>query len=234
MPPARVLLVDDQALFREGIAQLLSTQPDLEVVGEASDGVQAIEMVRDLRPDLVLMDIQMPRMSGLEATVRIKEEFPDTHVVMLTVSDADDDLFEAIKNGASGYLPKNIKAVRFFEQLRGVLRGEAALTPYLASRILQEFARQRQREEVMTGYPGGLTEREKEVLQFVVEGYSNKEIGGFLSIAESTVKRHLHNILEKLQMENRVQAAAYAVRTGLVSPPDSSHDHAPGHQTGEV
>lgn len=234
MPPARVLLVDDQALFREGIAQLLSTQPDLEVVGEAADGAQAIEMVRDLRPDLVLMDIQMPRMSGLEATVRIKEEFPDTRIVMLTVSDADDDLFEAIKNGASGYLLKNIKAVRFFEQLRGVLRGEAALTPYLASRILQEFARQRQREEVMTGYPGGLTEREKEVLQFVVEGYSNKEIGGFLSIAESTVKRHLHNILEKLQMENRVQAAAYAVRTGLVRPPASSSDDALGQRTGEV
>ncbi len=234
MPPARVLLVDDQALFREGIAQLLSTQPDLEVIGEAGDGERAIEMTRELQPDLVLMDIQMPRMTGLEATLRLKEEFPDLRVVILTVSDADDDLFEAIKNGASGYLLKNVKATRFFEQLRGVLRGEAALTPYLASRILQEFARQRQREEVMTGYPGGLTEREKDVLQLVVEGYSNKEIGGFLNIAESTVKRHLHNILEKLQMENRVQAAAYAVRTGLVNPPALDHGRAPGHFADEV
>ncbi len=224
MQPAKVLLVDDQVLFREGIAQLLSTQPDFEVIGEAGDGERAIELVRELKPDMVLMDIQMPRMTGLEATIHIQEEFPDIQVVILTVSDADDDLFEAIKNGAHGYLLKNVKAARFFEQLRGVRRGEAALTPYLASRILQEFARQRQREEVMAGYPGGLTEREKGVLQLVVEGYSNKEIGGFLSIAESTVKRHLHNILEKLQMENRVQAAAYAVRTGLVNPPGMDQD----------
>jgi len=222
MEPIRILLVDDQDLFREGLAQILASQEDMQVVGEASDGQEAVEKAQQLTPDLILMDIRMPRMNGLEATRRIKALLPDVKVVMLTVSDTDDDLFEAIKEGASGYLLKNLKARYLFEYLRSVMRGEVAFSPYLATRMLQEFARQRRREEVMGGRQEGLTEREREVLQLVVDGHSNKEIALKLGIAESTVKRHLHNILEKLQMASRTQAAAYAVRTGLVRPPERS------------
>ncbi len=219
MPAARVILADDQVLFREGVAQLLAAQDDVRVVAEAGDGQQAVDLAMSYRPDLILMDINMPRMNGLEATRRIKEALPETRIIILTVSETDDDLFEAIKAGADGYLLKNLKASRLFEKLRGVLSGEAALTPYMATRVLQEFARLSRSGGA--AQQGGITEREKEVLQLVVEGCSNREIGLSLSIAESTVKRHLHNILEKLQMQNRAQAAAYAVRTGLatLSPP---------------
>lgn len=229
MPAAKVILADDQVLFREGIAQLLASQEDMRVVAEAGDGRQAVDLALSHRPDLVLMDIRMPHMDGLEATRQIKEALPDTKVIILTVSETDDDLFEAIKAGADGYLLKNLKAARLFAQLRGVLQGEAALSPYLATRVLQEFARQRRPDEG-AAQRGGLTDREKEVLQLVVEGCSNREIGLSLSIAESTVKRHLHNILEKLQMQNRVQAAAYAVRSGLasLSPVDRNGGLGPG------
>lgn len=226
MPKAKVILADDQVLFREGIAQLLATQDDVRVVAEAGDGQQALDLALSYRPDLILMDINMPRMDGLEATRRVKEALPETKIIMLTVSETDDDLFEAIKAGADGYLLKNLKASGLFEKLRGVLQGEAALTPYLATRLLQEFARRSHQEKAPQW--GGITEREKEVLRLVVRGCSNREIGLTLSIAESTVKRHLHNILEKLQMQNRVQAAAYAVRTGLatLSPDDASDSEA--------
>jgi len=215
--PIRVLLVDDQVLFREGLTQLLASQKDMQVVGEASDGLEAVEKAKELRPDLVIMDIRMPNMNGLEACRLIKAVLPDTRVVMLTVSDSDEDLFQAIKFGAIGYLLKNLKAGRLFDQLRSAYRGEAALSPFLAMRVLEEFARERRREETSTGFRGRLTEREKGVLQLVVSGLTNKEIGAKVGIAESTVKRHIHNILEKLHMDNRVQAAAYAVRSGLVS-----------------
>jgi two-component system nitrate/nitrite response regulator NarL len=216
----RVLLVDDQVLFREGLAQLLSSQEDMQIVGEAGDGLEAVEKAKELRPDLIVMDIRMPSMNGLEACRAIKLALPETRIVMLTVSDSDEDLFQAIKYGATGYLLKNLKARRLFDQLRSAYRGEAALSPYLAMRVLEEFARERRREETTSGYRGRLTDREKEILQLVVNGLTNKEIGGQVGIAESTVKRHIHNILEKLQMDNRVQAAAYAVRSGLVSSED--------------
>lgn len=214
-----ILVVDDHALFREGLASLISSQPDMRVAGEASDGGEAVEKAGELKPDLVLMDIRMPRMDGLEATRRIKALLPDTRIVMLTVSDAERELFDAMRNGAVGYLLKNMKARRLFEEIRGVMRDEVALSPYLAGRVLKELTRQRQYEAATRGIELGLTEREKEVLGHVVAGLSNKEIGGKLCITESTVKRHLHSILEKLHMENRVQAAAYALRTGLVDGP---------------
>ncbi len=214
MPTAKVILADDQVLFRDCVGQLLRTQDDMRVVAEAGDGQQAVNLAMSYRPDLVLMDINMPRMGGLEATRRIKEALPETKVIMLTVSETDDDLFEAIKAGADGYLLKNLKASNLFERLRDVLNGEAALTPYMATRLLREFARSARQEKTSQG---GITEREKEVLQLVVRGCSNREIGLILSIAECTVKRHIHNILEKLQMQNRAQAAAYAVRAGIAT-----------------
>jgi len=219
MNPVHVLIVDDQVLFREGLASLLETQPDLTVVGEASDGEEAVAKARELRPDLILMDISMPRMGGLEATRLIRQETPAARIVMLTVSDADDDLFEAVKAGAIGYLLKNLRARILFDRLRGVFQGEVALSPVIAARVLDEFARNRQREVEPSAGSTELTDRERTVLQMVISGASNKEIAAALEIAESTVKRHMHNILEKLHLGNRVQAAAYAVRRGLVEAP---------------
>lgn len=223
MQQITILIADDQALFREGLAFLIASQPDMRVVGEASDGAEAVEKAGELRPSLVLMDVRMPRMDGLEATRRIKAILPEARIVMLTVSDLAQELFDAMRHGAIGYLLKNMKARRLFEEIRGVMRDEVALSPYLAGRILKEFTRQREYEAVTKGIELGLTDREKQVLSLVVTGLSNKEIGGKLSITESTVKRHLHSILEKLHMENRVQAAAYAMRTGLVDATPAGH-----------
>ena len=221
MEPIKIFIVDDQALFREGLASLIATQADMKVVGQATDGAEAIEQVEGLRPDLILMDVRMPRVDGLEATRRIKVLLPDAKIVMLTISDLAQELFDAMRHGAAGYLLKNMKARRLFDEIRGVMRDEVALSPYLAGRILKEMTRQREYEAVAKGIELGLTAREKEVLGYVVSGLSNKEIGAKLFITESTVKRHLHSILEKLHMENRVQAAAYAMRTGLVDGPSS-------------
>ena len=221
MEPIKILIVDDQALFREGLASLIATQPDMKVVGQATDGGEAIAQVEGLRPDLILMDVRMPRVDGLEATRRIKVLLPDAKIVMLTISDLAQELFDAMRHGAAGYLLKNMRARRLFDEIRGVMRDEVALSPYLAGRILKEMTRQREYEAVAKGIELGLTAREKEVLGYVVSGLSNKEIGAKLFITESTVKRHLHSILEKLHMENRVQAAAYAMRTGLVEGPSS-------------
>ena len=219
MKTISILVADDQALFREGLTSLIASQQDMRVVGEASDGTEAVEKAVELKPDLVLMDVRMPRMDGIEAAKRIKAQLPATRVVMLTISDLEQELFEAMRAGAVGYLLKNMKSRRLFDEIRGVMRDEVALSPYIAGRILKEMTRQREYEAVTRGIELGLTEREKEVLGHVVAGLSNKEIGGQLSITESTVKRHLHSILEKLHMDNRVQAAAYALRTGLVDGP---------------
>jgi DNA-binding NarL/FixJ family response regulator len=217
MEPLRILLVDDHVLFRRGLSSLLSTQPDFEVIGEAADGFEALALCRDLLPDLVLMDIEMPRMDGLEATTRILTEFPYVRIVMLTVSDNDEHLFEAVKSGAYGYLLKKIEPEGLFEMLRGVSRGEAPISRLMARRIMKEFARQATTREKAMSSGQQLTARERDVLQLVTAGKSNAEIARELHIAESTVKNHMRNILAKLHIENRVQAAAYAIREGLVS-----------------
>ncbi|MBI4336934.1 MAG: response regulator transcription factor [Chloroflexi bacterium] len=209
----RVLIVDDHDLFRDGIASLLRAR-GYEVVGEASDGLEAVARARELMPDLVLMDIRMPNMGGLEATRIIKAEFPNVKVVVLTVSDDEVDLFEAIKSGAQGYLLKKLKAEVFFDMIAGVARGEAPISPRMAARILEEFSRQASGGKESRG-DVGLTDREMEVLKLVARGKSNKEISAELVVAESTVKYHLRNILDKLHLENRAQVIAYAARRGL-------------------
>lgn len=209
----RVLLVDDHALFRDGVRSLLGAR-GVEVVGEAGDGERAVEAALRLRPDVVLMDITMPGMDGLEATRAIKAKAPEIKIVMLTVSDEDRTLFEAIKSGAQGYLLKNLQAAEFFELLQGVERGEAPITRGLAGRILEEFSR---RLDVAAAAPQDeLTEREREVLQAVSGGASNREVAAALHISENTVKFHMKNILDKLHLRSRAEVVAYAARRGWV------------------
>ncbi len=216
MEPIRVLLVDDHILFRKGIANLLAAQPDMDVVGEAGDGQEALEKARELMPDLILMDIVMQGMSGRQATGIIKDEMPYVKIVMLTVSERDSDLFDAIRSGADGYLLKDLEPEELYRLCRGVFRGEAPLSPLMAAKILREFSSLADVRAGAGGPTGRLTPREIEVLELIVKGQTNKEIADTLCVAESTVKNHLRNILAKLHLRNRAQAAAYAVREGLV------------------
>lgn len=212
----RVLIADDHGLFRDGLRSLLEAR-QIEVVGEAANGREAVELSRKLRPDIVLMDLTMPEMDGLSATRIICADLSDVKVVVLTASEEDADLFEAIKSGAQGFLPKDLEAERFFEHLTAVTRGEPALTPGLARKVLKEFAHpsstrsERAVEE--------LTEREREVLELLVQGVtSNRDLAERLVVSENTIKYHLRNILDKLHVKNRAQVIAYAVRHGLVDP----------------
>jgi len=220
----RILLVDDHSLFRKGVASLLTAESGFEVVGEAADGLEAVARAQELMPDLILMDVYMPGMNGLEATRRIKEVLPYVKVVMLTVSEEDQDLFEAIKSGARGYLLKKIDARALFSTLKGIAQGEAPVSRKMAAKILDEFARQTKRQPAVALPGTKLSPREKEVLDLVAGGKSNKEIAAALIVAENTVKSYIKNILEKLHLENRVQAATFAVREGLVEKPKGKHD----------
>lgn len=220
MQPTRILLVDDYLLFRKGLRALLDAQEDFDVVGEAENGLEALKQARQLMPDLILMDITMPDCDGLEATRRILAEMPYLKIVMLTVAEDDQTLFEAIKSGAYGYLLKKLDPEELFEMLRGVSNGEAPISRFMARKIMREFA-QLAAEEPASAGAQQLTDREREVLQLIAQGLSNKAIADALAVAENTVKNHLKNILAKLHLENRVQAAVYAVQQGLaVEPPE--------------
>ncbi len=212
----RVLIADDHALFRDGLRSLLEAH-GVTVVAEARDGREAVELARIHRPDVVLMDLAMPELGGLGATRLLTAELPEIAVVVLTASEDDADLFEAIKSGAQGFLPKDLEARRFFELLDGVTRGEPALTPALARKLLGAFARPE--PELPARAADALTEREREVLELLVDGVtSNRELAQRLFVSENTVKYHLRNILDKLHVQNRAQVIAYAVRHGLIDP----------------
>jgi DNA-binding NarL/FixJ family response regulator len=215
----RILLVDDHVLFRKGVAALLARREDMEIVGEAGDGLEAIEAAREMIPDVILMDIHMPKCNGLEATRVIKREFPHVKIVILTVSDDDQNLFEAIKSGAQGYLLKDLEPTRLYDLLESISRGEAPLSGVVAAKILKEFSRPTSESAPTSELMDELTTRETDILQLVVDGMTNKEIATSLFISENTVKIHLRNILEKLHLQNRIQAAVYAVRQGLVDEP---------------
>jgi DNA-binding NarL/FixJ family response regulator len=209
----RIVLADDHALFRDGVSSLLEAWGHL-VVGRASDGREAVDLVIRLEPDLVLMDVRMPGMSGVEATREIGALRPDLPIVMLTVSEDEEDLFAAIKAGARGYLLKDLEAAQLHAMIDAVARGEAAITPATAARIIRHLSL------IGSGAgdpaPDRLTPREVEVLRLVTAGRRNKEIAAELGITENTVKYHLRNILEKLHAESRTEVAARAVREGLV------------------
>jgi DNA-binding NarL/FixJ family response regulator len=206
----RVLIADDHALVRSGFASLLTVN-DIEVVGEACNGFEAVDMTLSLKPDIVLMDIKMPDCSGLEATRLIKAKMPQAKVVMVTAFDDDDDLFEAMKSGASGYVLKNVKAEDFIDLLSSVMNGEVVVSPWIASKIVDELFRN-------AGRLGAkhkshkLTAKEEEVLRLVAQGATNKEIASSLYISENTVKFHIRNIMEKLHFKNRAQIAVYGAK----------------------
>lgn len=213
----RVLIADDHALFRDGLRSLLEAR-GVEIVGEARNGLEAVELARDQRPDVVLMDLTMPEMNGLAATRLISAEVPEVKVVVLTASEDDSDLFDAIKSGAQGYLFKNLESSEFFILLEGVARGEPALTAGLARKLLGEFANPAPSRPPQG--PETLTEREREVLELLVKGVtSNRDLAERLSVSENTVKYHLRNILDKLHLQNRAQVVGYALRHGLVDQP---------------
>lgn len=211
----RILLVDDHVLFRKGVAAMLSNRSDFVVVAEAGDGVEAVRIARETLPDVVLLDVHMPNQGGLETVKILKQEMPHIQVVMLTVSDDEDDLFEALKYGAKGYLLKNLHPQQLYAMLDGLRRGEAAISGSMASKILQEF-KQPTHRQADDSHPDDLTPREIDVLEQVVTGATNKEIAETLQITENTVKIHLRNILDKLHVKNRIQAAVRAIREGLI------------------
>jgi two-component system nitrate/nitrite response regulator NarL len=211
----RILLVDDHVLFRKGLARLLDAQPDFEVVGEAADGAEAIQRVQALRPDVVLMDLRMPVCDGLEATREIKRDHPSVRVVMLTVSEDDQDFFAAIRCGADGYLVKDMRPEGLFRELRGLANGEAPISKAMTGKMLRQLALGG-RPAVPAAPVDVLSDREREVLALVAEGMPNAEIAAELGVAVNTVRNHVRSILEKLGLRNRVQAAVYAVRAGLL------------------
>ncbi len=214
----RALLADDHNLVRRGIAEILAEERDIEVVGEASDGKEAIDRAVELMPDIILMDISMPGLGGLEATRRIKEILPHVRIVMLTVSEENEDLVQAIRYGAQGYLLKKIEPKALADCVRGVMRAETPISPTMAGRLLAEVARGDQPTADPSLPKTILSSHEMEVITLISRGKSNRQIGAELDITEDTVKNRLKSILKKLHLENRVQAAVYAVHHGLHSP----------------
>ena len=215
--PIRVIIVDDHALFRRGLQMVLEVEDDIEVVGEAGDGAEALARAEETVPDVVLMDVRMPKRSGLEATRAIKEILPNTKILMLTISDEEADLYDAIKSGASGYLLKEISIEEVANAVRAVNAGQSLISPSMASKLLTEFASMIKRGDERQQVPAPrLTDREMEVLRLVAKGMNNRDIAKQLFISENTVKNHIRNILEKLHLHSRMEAVLYAVREDLI------------------
>ena len=220
MSRARILLADDHEIFRAGLIGLINAQPDLEVVGQAGDGLEALALACDLKPDLIVMDIKMPVCDGLEATRLIRAKLPEVTIVILTVHDEDQKLFKAIRAGANGYMLKDTNSANFLRGLRGALAGEATVPPRLAASLLDEFARlaNQPQPSPATANETDLTMRERDVLDLIAAGATNQQIAFQLSISLHTVKSHVRNILSKLHADNRRHAARLAARQGLLKP----------------
>ncbi len=220
MDPVKVLIVDDHPLFRRGIISALANQDGLTVVGEASDGLEAIKKTEELAPDVVLMDLNMPRCTGLEATQAIETRMPQVNILVLTISENEGDLFSAIKFGAKGYILKNTGPEELVHAILHIAQGGVIVSPLMATKLLAELKGLGGgvEKEAAEEAEAGISPRENEVLQLVARGATNKEIADSLFISENTVKTHLRNIMDKLHLANRSQAAAYAVKMGLVQP----------------
>jgi DNA-binding NarL/FixJ family response regulator len=215
--PIRVLVVDDHALFRRGLEIVLAQEEDIQVVGEAGDGAEAVDKATDLLPDIVLMDVRMPRRGGIEACTAIKEVAPSAKIIMLTISDEEADLYDAIKAGATGYLLKEISTDEVSTAIRAVADGQSQISPSMAAKLLTEFKAMIQRTDESKLVPAPrLTDREVEVLKLVATGRNNREIAKELFISENTVKNHVRNILEKLQLHSRMEAVVYAMREKIL------------------
>jgi DNA-binding NarL/FixJ family response regulator len=223
----KVLIVDDHSIFRHGLVALLSLEKQLKVVGQASDGYEAMQRAGELAPDLIIMDVQMPGCNGVEATRSIRENGFSGSILMLTVSDREDDLFAAIKAGANGYLLKNVEPEELIDAITHVARGEAIISPIMATKLLGEFKLVTGRKAQRTAEPEtSLSEREEEILRLVAKGASNKDVASSLFITENTVKCHMRNIMGKLHLKNRYEAIAYAVRNGLAPVGEKPKDDA--------
>ena len=217
MKPITILLVDDQPLFREGLWTLLSVRPDLKVVGEAGDGEEAIKLCRTLKPTVVLMDLQMPVLDGVEATRRLHHEQPDSRVIVLTTFDDDEMVFDGLRAGALGYLLKDAPSEKLAEAIRAAARGESFLQPSIAAKVVAEFARlTTKRSPPAQALIEPLSDREQEILALIATGATNREIGNQLFLAEGTVKNHVTNVLGKLGVRDRTQAALKAREMGLI------------------
>jgi DNA-binding NarL/FixJ family response regulator len=214
----RVLIADDQALVRDGFGMILDAQPDIEVVGGAADGAEAIERARELRPDVVLMDIRMPGVDGLEATRRLVADTGAPRILMLTTFDQNEYVYEAMKSGASGFLLKDVRREELVNAVRVVAAGDALLAPALTRRLIEDFVRRPPPGAEPAGALAELTERESEVLRLVARGLSNAEIAASLVVSEATVKTHVARILAKLHLRDRIQAVVMAYETGFVQP----------------
>jgi DNA-binding NarL/FixJ family response regulator len=213
----RVVICDDHALFRRGLEMVLENEPDIEVVGEATDGIQAVEKAQELMPDVILMDVRMPKRSGIEATQQIKELLPHVKILVLTISDEEADLYDSIKAGAAGYLLKEISTDEVADAIRSVWAGHSRISPAMASKLLTEFqAMTKRADDRQQMPPPRLTDRELEVLRLVAKGLNNRDIAKDLYISENTVKNHIRNILEKLQLHSRMEAVIYAVREKIL------------------
>jgi two-component system NarL family response regulator len=213
----RVMIVDDHALFRRGLQMVLEQEPDIDVVGEAGDGGDALAMAQETMPDVVLMDVRMPGRGGIDATEKIKEVMPHVKILMLTVSDEEADLFDALKAGASGYLLKDTSIEEVADAVRKVSRDESLISPSMANKLVSEFTSMVKRADEKQSVPQPrLTDREMEVLKLVAKGRNNRDIAKELFISENTVKNHIRNILEKLHLHSRMEAVVYAVREKLL------------------
>ena len=215
--PIRVLVVDDHALFRRGLQMVLEQEDDITVVGEAGDGAEAVERAAETMPDIVLMDVRMPKRGGIDACTAIKDVVPSAKIIMLTISDEEADLYDAIKAGAMGYLLKEISIEEVAAAIRSVNEGQSLISPSMASKLLTEFSSMLKRTDERQQVPTPrLTDREMEVLKLVAKGLNNRDIAKQLFISENTVKNHIRNILEKLQLHSRMEAVVYAVREKLL------------------
>lgn len=215
-PRIRILVVDDESVLREGVATILSLQPDMEVVGEAMDGMQAVQLARKTRPDVILLDLVMPRQDGLTTIPILRELLPETRILVLTSFDASHDAYQAIKTGALGYLLKDSTSPQLLQAIRDVSVGQASIAPAIAMKVIHEIDHPSQM--MYTADP--LTKREMETLKLIAQGHTNEEIAAIMVVHERTVAKYVTSILRKLQLANRTQAALYAIREGLTEPRD--------------